>query len=258
LILEIVLIALGTIAVLFFAAIQVIDMASRVEYLQNHFPRLLKWAEHKEWHGVVLVITALLLAGNVYEIVTDEPLVVKMAVPAIDPGAKDATIIQQQQVIADLKKRPESCPKCEAGSTTRLDILCQNLADCPSAELAKRARELIEKLLAITEPYNADFKGWENAIRNEQPGSPAYNDLQARMTQSMRGEAARVMGSYRVHHIEVVAMREALIRRVGHSDQSEDSEYQIVGRGDGNPHMVDEIIYDLTTLTGEVRNLRQH
>ena len=78
------------------------------------------------------------------------------------------------------------------------------------------------------------------------------------MDLSLKGEAAKVMGNYRVHHTDVVAMREALVRRVGHSDESEDFHYEIVGTGQGNTFMVDEIISDLSRLTGEVRNLRQH
>jgi hypothetical protein len=184
---------------------------------------------------------------------------VNITIASADRGTKDATITQQQQVISELRKRPESCPKCgSAGSTPRLDILCQNLTDCPSAELAKRASELIAKLRAIMEPYNADVQRWENALRAEQVGTPAYNNMQARMDPSVRGAATMVMGKYRPLHTEVVAMREALLRRVGHSGKDEDYRYQIVGTGQGNPYMVDEIISELSTLTGEVRNLRQH
>jgi hypothetical protein len=158
----------------------------------------------------------------------------------------------------DLRKRPEACQSSVAVRGKPLDILCQHLADCPSEELAKRASELIAKLRAIMEPYDADVQGWENALRGEQFGSPAYNDLQARMAPSLGGSKAIVMGKYRHLHTEVVAMREALIKRVGYSDEDEDFDYQLVGTEQGNTIMVDGVIRDLSKLTADVRNLRQH
>jgi len=169
-----------------------------------------------------------------------------------------AIIFQREQEITDLKKRPVSCPKCEAGSTTRLDILCQNLADCPSSELAKRAAELINRLRAITGPYDTEVLKWISALRGQQHGSPAYNDLERRMNQTLEGEKGRVMGEYGPLHVEIVSMRDAMIKRIGHHDGREDFKYDLVGAGQGNPSMVKDIISDLSRLTAEVHNLRQH
>jgi hypothetical protein len=254
---QVIVIVIGVVVVLAWVVKEAIDMASRVDWVEQNLPGAIRWAESKRWQRVMILVTMLLIVGMAYEVWT-EPEAPRVSLPSIDPAAKDAKIIQQAQEIATLKQRPESCPKCEARSTARLDILCQNLADCPSVELAKRAGELIAKLRAIMEPYNTDVKRWENALGAEPGGSPAYNDLERRMDQSLKGEVARVMGNYRVHHTEVLAMREALIRRVGHSDEDEDYEYQLVGTTQGNISMVDRVISDLSKLTAGVRNLRQH
>lgn len=178
----------------------------------------------------------------------------------IDEVSKQRTVIfQQLQEIADLSKRPKSCPKCGAtGGNIPQDIQCQELANCPSAELSKRAEELIDKLQAIVAPYDAYVRKWENVLDNEQRGSAAYNELLSKMGPSVHAEGAIVIGQYRYLHRDVLAMREALIKRLGKHEERGPSEYQRVGEGNGNAIMVESIISDLSTLNAGVRNLRQH
>lgn len=58
---------IGGVFILYLLAMEVIDMASRYEYLENHAPGLLRWAEKKWWHRVLLLTAVLLLAANFYE-----------------------------------------------------------------------------------------------------------------------------------------------------------------------------------------------
>ena len=54
-----VLVACG-IGVLLLAVMLVIDMAARVDYISQKFPGLVKWAEYKPWHAVLMLIAVLL------------------------------------------------------------------------------------------------------------------------------------------------------------------------------------------------------
>jgi len=78
------------------------------------------------------------------------------------------------------------------------------------------------------------------------------------MGPSVRAQGAIVLGHYRYLHRNVLAMREALIKRLGEHELSEPPEYQLVGEGKGNATMVESIISDLSKLNAGVRNLRQH
>jgi len=63
-----VLIALGAVVLLYLLAMEAIDMASRVEYIETHFPRLLKWAERRGWHRVLLLVAIGLLIANIWDV----------------------------------------------------------------------------------------------------------------------------------------------------------------------------------------------
>jgi hypothetical protein len=63
-----ILIVLGALGVIYLAIVEAIDWFARYEYMQNRWPGLLKWAEHKRWRIVVLLITFVLLARGVYDL----------------------------------------------------------------------------------------------------------------------------------------------------------------------------------------------
>ncbi len=111
---------------LFFVLVQIIDMAGRVDYVRAKWPKLLKWAEHRAWHGILLLVSALLLVGNIYEIASDEPLIVRPRIGSADPGAKDAQILELQAELT-ASKHPHSFQGKQS-----LDLRCQHLADCPA------------------------------------------------------------------------------------------------------------------------------
>jgi hypothetical protein len=76
------------VGVFFVAFMLVVDMAGKFDYLQIHFPWLIKWAERREFQGLLLLICLGLLIGDGYELVTKEvpeahapPLVIKTAQP---------------------------------------------------------------------------------------------------------------------------------------------------------------------------------
>src|SRR5271157_2200336 len=49
-------------AIIYLAVTEALDWAGRFDYMQTHFPRLLKWSEHKRWR-VVLAFVGLCFLG---------------------------------------------------------------------------------------------------------------------------------------------------------------------------------------------------
>jgi hypothetical protein len=60
------------VGLLFLTVMVVVDMAGKFDYLQSHFPRLVKWSEKREMHGLMLLICFGLLVGDGYELITKE------------------------------------------------------------------------------------------------------------------------------------------------------------------------------------------
>jgi hypothetical protein len=54
----------AALVILYIALMESIDWAGRYEYMQTHFPKLVKWAEKQEWR-VVLLLIALTMQGRV-------------------------------------------------------------------------------------------------------------------------------------------------------------------------------------------------
>ena len=60
------------VGLLFLTAMVIVDMAGKFDYLVQHFPRLVKWSEKREKHGLMLLICFGLLIGDGYELITKE------------------------------------------------------------------------------------------------------------------------------------------------------------------------------------------
>lgn len=170
-----------------------------------------------------------------------------------DPGAKNARI-------AELERHCASRPSTSADNRrASLDLRCQNLSDCPTGELAKRAKELIAELETVVSPYHKYREQWNAEAEAVQRGVLKVDNFNETMRSNLKAESRIVMWKYQhEHHIDVIAMRAALIKRVGHQDSSEDYEYQSAGTEVGDPFDIDRIIADLRKLTGEVLAMRQH
>ena len=66
-------------------------MAGRYEYLENHAPKLLRWAEKKWWHRVLLLAAVALLAANLYDLTKEfEPPELKPIFPATPAPTVDS------------------------------------------------------------------------------------------------------------------------------------------------------------------------
>jgi hypothetical protein len=105
---RIVLLIFGALAILLLVAMQGIDMAARIEWVDQHWPWLLRWAEHKGWHRVLLLGAICLLIADLYEI-QKEPEVTLLAGPSADLGTKVAQIRQLQSQVDSLKTRKSLC-----------------------------------------------------------------------------------------------------------------------------------------------------
>lgn len=66
-------------------------MASRVDWVEQNFPRAIRWAESKRWQRVLILVTVLLLAGMVYEMWT-EPQSLTVTLPSGDIIGKEVEI----------------------------------------------------------------------------------------------------------------------------------------------------------------------
>lgn len=99
-----ILCALG---VLFVAGMLVVDMAGRFDYLQTHFPTLIKWSERREFQGLLLLICLGLLIGDGYELLTKEVPETHLP-PVVFKAPEPPTITVTKVVSAAPKESPNS------------------------------------------------------------------------------------------------------------------------------------------------------
>jgi len=112
---SVVLFALGAIAVLFVAAITVLDMVARLEYIQRKFPGLVEKAQRRGWHTLLFLFAIALLGGNLYELVQHEiptppALIIKIGSPP-PPVVSE----QNQPPKANLRGQTPSGPSSSKG-----------------------------------------------------------------------------------------------------------------------------------------------
>jgi hypothetical protein len=90
---EVLLAVFGGIVLFFLLIGAAIDMAARIEYAQETFPRLRKLAENRKWRTVLLIATCLFYGGTLYELLKEPP-----AVPLVftNPGAHSIKPIIQE------------------------------------------------------------------------------------------------------------------------------------------------------------------
>jgi hypothetical protein len=68
--------------VLFLLAVEAIDMAGRIDYVNDHFPRLLAWAQHRSWYRVLLLVTAAMVGSLWYETLSSQPQIITATIKA--------------------------------------------------------------------------------------------------------------------------------------------------------------------------------
>lgn len=78
-------IVIGGIIVIYFLAMEAIDMAGRIEYIRDHFPKLVKRVEHRAWHRILLIVTTAMIAGTLYAVLSNQPqiIVTRTSPPAV-------------------------------------------------------------------------------------------------------------------------------------------------------------------------------
>ena len=162
-----------------------------------------------------------------------------------------------------------TCPSCPAsprvGGTfvlpeRPLDVRCQQLADCPSPELSRRAQGYATELESISTEYfkKVDQKRGE-CIDNWPIGDERQKCL-ASLGKVFANEAKIQMGIYREkYHTDVIAMRNALADRTGDHDHDADYDYKDAGITQiGNVGDLGRIASDLRRLAGKALSMRQH
>jgi hypothetical protein len=122
---RLILIALGVIVVLLWLAKEAIDMASRVDWIEQNIPWALRWSESKRWQRVLILVTALMVAWMAYEVWT-QPGPPNIAMPSADLGAKDSEIAtlktQNKQLTEELKNARRQNPKGTQAVTAMTNV----------------------------------------------------------------------------------------------------------------------------------------
>jgi hypothetical protein len=86
---------------------ELLDLAATIDYVEQKWPRLVKWAERKWWQHVLMLVLTIMYAGILYED-WEGPKVNIVSFPNSDPGAKDAQIRQLRTDIEYLKTQSAS------------------------------------------------------------------------------------------------------------------------------------------------------
>jgi hypothetical protein len=73
----------GAVVLLFVLLKGAIDMLAGIDYAQETFPWLKRWAETKKWHRLVLLATCIFYGGTLYELLKEPPPV---PITFADPG----------------------------------------------------------------------------------------------------------------------------------------------------------------------------
>ncbi len=78
----------GAVVLLFVLLRGAIDMAASIDYAQETFPWLKRWAATKKWHRIVLLATCLFYGGTLYELLREpQPFVPSLPNPGSLPIA---------------------------------------------------------------------------------------------------------------------------------------------------------------------------
>jgi hypothetical protein len=135
-----------------------------------------------------------------------------------------------------------------------LDILCQNLADCPSKELSRRANELASELETLSAPYYKALEEAKTRIRAIPGNTPQYTQAQNAMEFNIHAQEIMAMDKYRQkYQATAVALRTVLVSRIGKRDTRMDEDYEMVASPRySNIGALEDIIADLRKMAGSV------
>jgi len=132
-----IVLAIGALILIYLLVMEAIDMASRVEYIENHFPQLLKWAERRPWHRVLLLVGIGLLIGNIWDM--ENHIMPEMAPPIYTfPTPPAPAIREMTDQIADLKKQ------LSEKSRSKDTALTPSSQSAPSSSITPGSRHLTQ------------------------------------------------------------------------------------------------------------------
>src|ERR1022692_955517 len=100
---NVVVVVVGGIVLVLLVVKEVLDLASTIDFVEQMYPRLVRWAERKAWQRVLLLITTIMYAGILYEMWAGPA--VNMGIPSADLGtvkAKDTEIEKLEGQIRQL------------------------------------------------------------------------------------------------------------------------------------------------------------
>jgi hypothetical protein len=118
------MIAIGAIVVLLWIAKEAIDMASRVDWVEQNLPQAVRWAESKRWQRILILVTAVMVAWMAYETWTEPG---PPSAPSADAGAREAEIVQLKAQIKALSGIRQSAPTKPSVIFPRIPLSPENL-----------------------------------------------------------------------------------------------------------------------------------
>jgi len=151
--------------------------------------------------------------------------------------------------------------KQSTGQTPKLplDVLCQNLADCPSKELGKRANELASEIDNLTVPFFTAFAKWTKQCNDAGFGTPDYQKCLEARGSELRGLNGLAMTKYHDRYQNsAMTMRTVLVKRSGEYSAFDDSDYNFAAIDSGDVWALQRIVKNLRTLASKVLLMRQY
>jgi len=107
---NVVVVVIGGFVLLVLIAKEVLDLAATIDFIEQRWPWLVKWAERRPWQRVLLLILTTMYSGILYEM-WEQPHIT-LVVPSVDAKIKDVRI---EELENELKaERSRRNPKGES------------------------------------------------------------------------------------------------------------------------------------------------
>jgi len=249
----------------------VFNRAKWIIALKHKHPKIYHFTMGRPFIVALLLAMNSLLFFNLKSIWI-EPFVVKYGdLPSKDKfatyAADNANLRAQREYFEHLLSHEES----EKRFTYRpepvkvtTDILCQNYAACPSAELARRALIRASEIEAIFQDYenlsNAAQQRYREAAAARAPESE-LTEIQKEVNQSTKGWGVIAISKYRQQYqSDTDALRKALQDRLADHSTTHDMAYGVAAHAPLNTNpafLLAEIVADLRTLAGRLKTMPQ-
>jgi hypothetical protein len=185
---EVLLAVFGGVVLFFLLVGAAIDMAARIEYAQETFPRLRKLTENRKWRTVLLIATCFFYGGTLYELLR-EPSAVSLVLA--NPGARliEPIIQENQQLRAEL-------------SVLRKEE--------PDGSLRRRTMRLADDLGTFCQARMIGFPSYSstdpNAAREQQAQNKHIHDTQELCTSKFKVRTAGILQELKGKELDIGMM----------------------------------------------------